>query len=76
MPFEIKSPTSHNTNAIERNLKRATKQSRNIVFDSSRMKGLPDNKVYSALLAIKKRQPQINKIIFVTKKHEIIEIDK
>ena len=40
------------------------------------MKGLPDNKVYSALFAIKKRQPQINKIIFVTKKHEIIEIDK
>ena len=40
------------------------------------MKGLPDSKVYSVLLAIKKRQPQINKIIFITKKHEIIEIDK
>lgn len=76
VPFEIKSPTSHNINAIERNLKRATKQSRNIVFDSSRMKGLPDNKIYTTLYAIKKRQPQIDKIIFVTKKHEIIEIDK
>lgn len=40
--FELKSPESSKLNAVERNLKRAVKQSQNIVFDSSRMAGLQD----------------------------------
>ena len=36
--FEIKSPISPKIKAVERNLARASKQSPNIIFDSSRMK--------------------------------------
>ena len=42
LKWEIKSPRTDKLSAIERNLKRATKQSENIIIDSQRMSKLHD----------------------------------
>lgn len=69
--FELKSPVSKNISAVERNLKRATKQSCNIVFDSSRMKSVRDSKVRSVLVAKAKEQVSIKRLIYINKSGEI-----
>lgn len=40
--WEMKAPKADNARAIDRNLRRALHQSPNIIFDSHRMKKLPD----------------------------------
>mgnify|MGYP007101824699 CR=1 FL=1 len=67
VPYELKSPKSSKIDAVERNLKRATKQSRNIVFDSSRMKNLRDDKIRGNLIFQAKHQKLIDNIIFIDK---------
>ena len=43
--WEMKAPQAGNRKAIERNLRKASKQSANIIFDSRRMKGISDAEV-------------------------------
>ena len=53
--FELKSPEGSKLSAVERNLRnlrRALKQSPNIVFDSSRMPGVQDSKILQCILYI------------------------
>ena len=40
--WEIKAPESDKAKVIEKNLRKALHQSKNVVFDSRRMKKLPD----------------------------------
>lgn len=72
--FEIKSPVSDKINAVERNVTRALKKCRNIIFDSSRMK-IRDKQILCELIKIKKRGKGLKKILFVTKQKRIIDID-
>jgi hypothetical protein len=72
--YEIKSPKSDKLSAVERNLKRATKQSGNIVIDSRRMCRLRDATIQKFLTQKLKQQKTIKKILFVNRKHQIIDI--
>ena len=72
VPYEIKSPVSNNIKAVERNLKRANKQSKNIIFDSSRMKRIPDSKIVASIKYRLNHQNTINEVIFINKYQEII----
>lgn len=72
--YEIKSPKTDKLSAIERNLKRATRQSSNIIIDSRRMHKIHDATIQRFLIQKLKQQKTIKKILFVNRRHEIIDI--
>ena len=72
--YEIKSPRTDKLSAVERNLKRATKQSGNIIIDSRRMSKLHDATIQKFLAQKLKQQKSIKSILFVNRKHEVIDI--
>lgn len=72
--YEIKSPKTDKLSAVERNLKRATKQSANIIIDSHRMSKLRDAAIQTFLAQKFKQQKAIKKILFVNRKRDVIDI--
>lgn len=72
--YELKSPFTNKTDKLERNIKRALKQSKNIVFDSSRVKNMRDDNLRRFLIRKAKEQKQIGELIFITKRGQIIDI--
>lgn len=69
--YELKSPVGGTLAAIERNLKRGTRQSHNIIFDSSRMKGVKDSKVWATLVNRLPLQSAVKKLIYINKSGEL-----
>ena len=74
--WEIKSPVASKLSAVERNLKRAYRQSANIVFDSHRMGRLPDKSIQNELIKQFKLTKNIKQILFVNRKRDVIDISK
>ena len=72
--FEIKSPESFNPNTLEHKLKDATKQSPNIIIDTSRIKKVHDTKILNFLINQVRKQSQIKRLIMITKRSRIIDI--
>ena len=72
--YEIKSPRSDKLSAVERNLKRASKQSSNIIIDSRRMSKIHDATIQKFLAQKLKQQKSIKRLLFVNRKHEVIDI--
>lgn len=72
--FEIKSPKSGVANSIEHNLKKALKQSNNIIFSTIRMKDARDDNVRRYLIRQAKSRKQIKRLIMITKRGQIIDI--
>ena len=72
--FEIKSPESFNPNTLEHKLKEATKQSPNIIIDTSRIKKVHDKKVLNFLINQVRKQKQIKHLIMITKRSQIIDV--
>lgn len=73
--YEIKSPKSNKTNTIEHRIKDAiNNQSRNLIIDSSRIKDMPDRSLQNWLVGKCRTQPQIQKMLFVNKKGQIVDI--
>ena len=69
--FEIKSPESHTTHALERNIRRALKQADNIIIDSQRIKRISDRSLVACLINTAKRIPGIKRLWFVDKKRAL-----
>lgn len=72
--WEIKSPKTDKLSAIERNLKRATKQSGNIIIDAQRLSKIHDATVQRFLIKKYKQQKTIEKLLFINRKRVIIDI--
>lgn len=72
--FEIKSPKSANANSLEHILKKAVKQSCNIIIDTSRMKNVRDDNTRRFLVNQVRIRRQINNLIMITKQGQIIDI--
>lgn len=72
--FEIKSPKSANANSLEHLLKKALKQSTNIIIDTSRMKNSRDDNTRKFLITQARSRKQIKKLIMITKHGQIIDI--
>jgi hypothetical protein len=72
--WEMKSPRSTKLVAIERNLKKAYHQSKNIVFDSQRMGRLPDKSIQKELIKQFNLTKNIKKLLFVNRKRDTIDI--
>ena len=74
--WEIKSPISDKMVAVERNLKKATKQSSRIIFDCRRMKKIPSFKIRREVERQLKRSKAIDEIIFIDKHGKTIDFKK
>lgn len=72
--YEIKSPTTNKPDKLERVIKRALKQCKNIIYDSSRIKDMRDDNLRRFLVNKARQQPQIGKLILITKRGQIVDI--
>ena len=72
--FEIKSPKSSTTNSLEQNIKKALKQSNNIIFSTIRIKNARDDNIRRYLISQAKSRKQIKRLIMITKRGQIIDI--
>ena len=72
--YEIKSPKSGSANSLEHLLKKALKQSSNIIIDTSRIRKMRDDSICNFLVAQAKSRKQIKKLIMISKSGQIIDI--
>ena len=72
--FEIKSPKAALSNSLEHSLKKAIKQSPNIIVDTSRIKHARANNVRRFLLAQANVRTGIKRLIMITGSGYIIDI--
>ncbi|MCL1876569.1 hypothetical protein FWF74_00800 [Candidatus Saccharibacteria bacterium] len=73
--WEMKAPRSSKLSAVEDNLKKATKQSDKIVFDSRRMKLVPDRAIERELTSQFHKSNRISQIRFVNRHGEVVDIE-
>lgn len=71
--YELKSPETGKTSSLEQSIRAALKQCPNIIIDSSRMK-MREDRAKRFLIKKCKEQKQIKKMLFITKRGEIIDI--
>lgn len=74
--WEFKAPNSKNLSAIERNLRRAKEQSNRIVFDSRRMKSIPDEAIMREIVSKAPLISDIYRVIYINKHGKCIDIFK
>lgn len=75
--FEIKAPEGKTIDCIERNLRKALDhQSPNIVIDSFRVRKLHDRSIQNFLLERLRYRHGIQRILFVNRKREVVDINQ
>lgn len=74
MEWEIKAPKAINPKAIERNLRKASHQAANIIFDSRRMKGASDMVIERELRNGCAKVKAIEHLIYVNRSGTVIDI--
>lgn len=73
--WEMKAPTSSNMKAVEKNLRRATKQATYVIFDCRRMKSIPENAIEREIrICVSKRIKTLKTVLFVNRKGQVIDI--
>lgn len=72
--WEIKSPKTDRLSVVERNLKRATRQSHNVIIDSHRLRKLHDVTIQRFLVQKYKEQKTIKRLLFINRKRKIVDI--
>ena len=72
--WEIKSPRTSNLKAIERNLKRGRNQAQNVIIDSQRMNGVPDEAIEREVRMKVRRVKNLCHVKYINRRHEIIDI--
>ena len=72
--WEFKAPKGGRIEAIEKNLRRAKRQSKNIVIDSFRIKNVPDVAIKREILSKAPLVKDIDRVLFVDRKRSCIDI--
>lgn len=72
--WEMKAPRTANLKKIQRVLRRASSQSRNVIIDCIRLDGLSDDAVERELRKLKPLVKSVKRIILVTKTRTVIDI--
>lgn len=72
--WEMKAPRGATLDVVERNLRRAAKKSRNVIFDSRRIKKTPDTAIERELAVQLKSIKRIDSIKFINRHAKIIDI--
>lgn len=73
--WEMKSPNGNSRRTIRRNLHKASKQSRNIIFDLSRI-GIPQEDCIRELKSAFESSKHIRNMLIITKERELITLNK
>ena len=72
---EMKAPNGSSLKRVEKNIRRALAQSCNVVFDSRRMKGIPDSAIERELRTCAfGRVKRLDHLLFVNRKGAVIDI--
>jgi len=74
--WELKAPNGRKMTLVMKNLRRGKKQAHKIVFDTHRIKGLPDTAIERELRSSINRIKTIDQIKFINKRRQIIDIVK
>lgn len=72
--WEMKSPISGNLQKVRKTLRKALAQSANIIYDSQRIKGVPDSNIERELRKQGEAIRSIKRILFVNKARQVIDI--
>lgn len=72
--WEVKSPETTTVKSLQRILRRACRQSPNIILDTARMTRLSDSAVERELRRLKPLIKSIRRLILVTKSGDVVDI--
>ena len=73
--WEMKAPKASSLKTVEKNLRKATTQSPCVIFDSHRMKGIPDHAIERELRACAGgRIRALKRLLFVNRQAQVIDI--
>ena len=72
--WEMKAPRSGKLSAVEDNLKKASRQADKVVFDSRRMKRIPDNAIERELAVKSHVNKSVTRVKFVNRYGKVIDI--
>jgi len=73
--WEMKAPDGASLAVVERNLRRGLRQANKIVFDSRRVKKIPDKAIQRELSSQLKHITELEQIMFVNRHGEVIDIE-
>ena len=72
--WEVKSPTSDKLKVIEKRLREAVHQSRDIIFDSRRMRRLSDKQIYGEVVKWARNLHHVRRLLYINRLGEVIKI--
>lgn len=72
--WEIKSPESHQLKVVEKNIRIALHQSRDVIFDSRRMKKLDNDRIEREVRKWAAQLPSLRRLFYVNRRGEIVKI--
>lgn len=72
--WEMKSPTSTSVRSLQKVLRRAGKQSHNVVVDIARMKGVSDRDAQRELTRLMPLVASVQRLRMVTKARGVVDI--
>ncbi|MDR1196710.1 MAG: hypothetical protein LBL08_00295 [Candidatus Nomurabacteria bacterium] len=72
--WEMKAPRSAKLSAIEDNLKKASKQANQVIFDSRRMHHIPDSAIKRELITKSHNNKSIIHLKFVNRHGKVVDI--
>lgn len=72
--WEVKSPTSDNLRVIQKRLREALHQSRDIIFDSRRMSHLSDEQIRAEVEKWATNLTHIRRLLYVNRRSEVVKI--
>lgn len=72
--WEIKAPRSSKASAVDKNIRKALHQSKFVIFDSHRMKQLPDSVIERELRKSARVLRSMRRLLFVDRHRSVIDI--
>ena len=72
--WKVKSPTSNQLRVVEKRLREAIHQSRNIIFDSRRMKRLSDRQIQGEVEKWCQILTSIRRLLYVNREGKVVKI--
>lgn len=72
--WEMKAPRSDKVSSIEKNIRKALHQAKCVVFDSRRMKQVPDRQIERELRKCAEKFRAMRHLLFINRHGEVIDI--
>lgn len=72
--WEVKSPTSDNIRVVQKHIRAALHQSRDIIFDSRRMTKLSDETIMHEVRKWVNSLPYVRRLMYISRNGEVVKI--